>query len=122
MRAAVVRGSRGALTKGLDEWPRLGWYELAVYAVVRRACCSPESRDVQLPPPASACPPLGSSVAPLADAIVAKRNPESELREFEKTASCLQVQRDREYRYASGPLAGSQIAFGHFLKRALGGR
>lgn len=58
MKVEVVRAGAkpGALPEAMQEWAKLGWYEMAVFAVARARCCAE-------PPPLAT--PLGLDLCPL---------------------------------------------------------
>ncbi|MBW2529775.1 MAG: hypothetical protein JRI23_36700 [Deltaproteobacteria bacterium] len=62
LKVEVVRtgGEPGKLPPAMQEWAKLGWYEMAVFAVARRRCCAE-------PPPLAT--PLGIDLCPLDQAL-----------------------------------------------------
>jgi serine/threonine protein kinase len=119
LRARIVTGSRGVLNDGMLEWSRLGWYELAVYGVVRTTCC-PDAGGLSLPAHLQPCDDLGPIVDRLASAVVySKKEIPAALADFERTATCLHQRGDSHYAYGQGTGAGSKEAFSVFLSRAL---
>lgn len=119
VRSRIVAGGRGALTAGANEWSRFGWYELAVYGVMRAACC-PEAAPVQLPDSIPPCPSLGPLVEHVARAVAARSaDTDLHVQDFERAATCVHGHGSVPYSYESGPLGGGQIGFGAFIKRAL---
>jgi hypothetical protein len=119
MRASIVRGGRGTFTTGMDEWPRLGWYELLVWGVLRAACC-PGSAVIEIPK-AEPCEWLQPSVERAAQAILARQREQADqaLAEFEKAAMCMQFQQTRPFKYTTPPRSGGQLPYGKFVTRAV---
>jgi len=103
----------------MDEWPRLGWYELLVWGVMRSACC-PGVAAVELPK-SEPCEWLQPMVERAAAAILAHHRQQADeaVAEFEKAAMCLQFQESRPFKYTNPPRSGGQLSFGKFVSRAL---
>ncbi|MBI5537051.1 MAG: hypothetical protein HY898_30295 [Deltaproteobacteria bacterium] len=118
LRAAIVRGSRALLTSGMDEWGKLGWYELAVYGIVRWGCCHAEP-VVEVPDSPSPCESLAAPIASLAKAVDARADVDLRVLGFEKAVLCVFNSYDipRPYAYGYGPYSGSQNVFAKFLQR-----
>jgi len=116
MRVKIVIGSSGQPTPAVNEWSRLGWYELAVMAITRRACCG-GAPPLQLPDSPSPCASLTSTLTALGDAVATRNNVEAGAKAFETAADCIQMSGKGGYRYTAGPFSGSQVAFASFLKR-----
>jgi hypothetical protein len=120
MRSRIVFASRGALTQGMDEWSRLGWYELVVWATLRGACCG-SGALIELPETSGACEPLAPAVQDTARALVARDRDlaEQKLALFEKSGMCLQFGETKPFKYTSPPRSGGQVVFGKFMTRTL---
>lgn len=116
MRVKIVLGSGGKLTPAVNEWSRLGWHELAVLAIARRACCA-GAPALQLPESSAACGSMTAALAALGEAAATRNNVDAGVKTFEAAASCLQMAGGRGYHYASGPFSGGQVAFASFMKR-----
>jgi serine/threonine protein kinase len=121
MRARIVTASRGGLTQGMQEWSRLGWYELVVWGVLRGACCGAVEPLVELPESPPRCEPLLPAVENAARTIVArdKEQLDPHVAAFEKVGMCMQFHDKKPLRYDSPPRSGGQVAFGQFVARAL---
>src|SRR5262249_53128453 len=62
LRADVVRANRGrATSEGVREWSLLGWYEMAVFSVIRARCC-PSTTPLALPALPDWCVPLDAAL------------------------------------------------------------
>lgn len=120
MRARIVMGSRGVLTPGMDEWARLGWYELVVWATLRAGCC-PGVPVIEIPESEPPCDALGPPAERTARALVAHQQTEAaeHLAAFEKGAMCMQFQEKKLFKYTNPPRSGGQLAFNKFVARAL---
>ena len=117
MRRRIVMGSRGHVTKGMNEWSRLAWHELAVYAILRQACC-PSPGPIELPPPVQSCKAVGTMADNLAAAFVKNASDfDDRLLEFHRAADCAHYTNAPGYKYPAGPISGGQIVFDEFLKR-----
>ena len=116
MRVKIVLGSSGKLTPAVNEWSRLGWYELAVLAITRRACCAGVA-PLQLPESPAGCASMTATLTALGDAMAIRKEVDAGIKAFETAADCLQMSGKGGYRYTSGPFSGSQVAFASFVKR-----
>jgi hypothetical protein len=118
IRVAIVVGGHGAATAGADEWTKLGWYQLAIYGILRRACCSADPL-VQLPDEPPPCASLAGLIETLSTATQSGTEVEAATLAFEKGTLCLLRRREgpRNYPYVDGPYGGSQVKFAAFLKR-----
>lgn len=114
LRQRIVRGSRGALTKGTADWVKLQWYELAVYAIVRQGCCTNASPLV-LPNVAGPCESLAKMTDKLAQAVVGHGEVDAAAADFEKTVACVRLQPGKLYRYPGGVGATAREAFRRFI-------
>lgn len=57
----------GKTTEAMQGWSRLSWYELAMFAVVRGACCDPATMPaLKVPQSIGTCDPLGPTLDQLA--------------------------------------------------------
>jgi hypothetical protein len=116
IRTRIVAARDGQFTDGMNEWPRLGWYELAAYSILRGRCC-PGAAALQLPAVDPPCDPLGPVLERLAQAATSNVDVELRVLAFEKSAICVHNSKSPSYAYAYPPYGGSQYAFGWFLKR-----
>ena len=112
-RRIVVAGT-GKITPGMEEWSKLGWFELGVTATVRHACCPASTPRIRLPKTVGPC----VGMADLLDGLgTSKRSPSDEARHFASTIKCYYangVPRPYEYKKLTGH---SRETFAMFLER-----
>ncbi|MCU0692683.1 MAG: protein kinase [Polyangiaceae bacterium] len=117
MRQRIVLGSGGRLTEGMNEWSRLGWHELAVYAIAREVCCA-TSEPLVLPPPVGSCPPVDRTADSVAVAFDTRASDLTDrIVRFQRAADCAQNTKAPGFKYPAGPISGGQVVFDAFLKR-----
>ena len=116
MRSRVVIGARGNVTKGMHEWSRLEWHELAVWAIFRHACCA-DPAPLELPPPVRSCGSVGEAADALGRAFVTGEGLDDRILQFHRAADCAHYGKAPGYHYPAGPISGGQVTFAGFLER-----
>jgi serine/threonine protein kinase len=116
MRSRVVIGARGNVTKGMHEWSRLEWHELAVWAIFRHACCQ-DPAPLDLPPPVRSCGSVGEAADALGRAFVTGEGLDDRILQFHRAADCAHYGKAPGYHYPAGPISGGQVTFSGFLER-----
>ncbi len=116
MRSRVVIGARGNVTKGMHEWSRLEWHEIAVWAIFRHACCA-DPAPLELPPPVRSCGSVGEAADALGRAFVAGEGLDDRILQFHRAADCAHYGKAPGYHYPAGPISGGQVTFAGFLER-----
>src|SRR5262249_14351595 len=72
LRADVVRANKGRATSdAMREWSLLGWYEMAVFSVIRARCC-PDAAPLALPALPDSCVQLDGALNDLGAAAAGK--------------------------------------------------
>jgi hypothetical protein len=117
LRAAVVQGApAGAPTDAMKLFARLGWYEMAAFAVIRAGCCE-DSEAITLPDPSPNCKRMDEPLRELGQAVVAGQNHEAYLKGFNDAIHCeLNAGRAAVYRRAGRPQGGEDSAFQELVK------
>jgi serine/threonine-protein kinase len=117
LRAAVVQGApAGAPTEAMKLFSRLGWYELAAFAVIRAGCCE-DAEAITLPDPSPNCKRMDEPLRELGQAVVAGQNHEAALKGFNEAIHCeLNAGRAALYRRAGRPQGGEDSAFQELVK------
>jgi serine/threonine protein kinase len=116
MRSRVVIGARGNVTKGMHEWSRLEWHEIAVWAIFRHACCA-EPAPLELPPPVRSCGSVGEAADAVGRAFVTGEGLDDRILQFHRAADCAHYGKAPGYHYPAGPISGGQVTFAGFLER-----
>jgi hypothetical protein len=124
IKSRVVLGSGGRLTDGKREWALVGWYEMAVFAVIRGRCC-PSAAPLKLPEPAASCSATDQRLNDLAAAVIATSDAkDKKLKEavdqYTKAIYCL-VRNGQAAAYArtDPPQGGEDTAFLKMLSRVV---
>jgi hypothetical protein len=91
---------------------KLGWYEMAVYAVVRSGCCPPDSKPIELPEPADGCDAMAPVLIELSKAVTSIQGYDAALERTAKVFDC-EAGKNRAslFRHAAGPKPHEQAAF-----------
>jgi len=84
----VVRPGHGRTTDAMREWAQLSWYELAVVAGMRGACCPATSPELELPASVGNCPPLGTALHAVESAAREESSLAPPLDQFRAAVDC----------------------------------
>lgn len=117
LRVAIVQGAAGgAPTDAMKIVSRMGWYEMALFAVARESCCT-EPKALELPDPSSGCDPMVKTLGAVSKSVAARQNVDEALAAFEKAARCeTDAKKASLYRRAAAPTSAEQSAFKELLK------
>ena len=117
LRTAVVQGAPvGAPNEAMKLFSRLGWYEMAAFAVIRAGCCA-DAEAITLPDPSPNCKRMDEPLRELGQAVVAGQNHEAALKAFNDAIHCeLNSGRAATYRRAARPQGGEDTAFQELVK------
>ncbi|MFO0565136.1 MAG: hypothetical protein U0263_05710 [Polyangiaceae bacterium] len=117
LRVAVVQGAAGgAATTAQQVFARLGWYEMAAYAVVRSSCCT-DPKALELPAPSQGCDPLTQKLDELAKAVQSKSPVDDAVSGFSKAARCeADAKKASVFRRPGAPQSSEEAAFKELLK------
>lgn len=127
LRSEIARQGllRGETTEAMRLWALLSWYELALVAVAKGSCCTPEeARAIELPPSVGACPELRGVLTQLATAVSTRADPERAIADFRLTSACIErgyrlnAALSNPYPFKSPVGSGSESAFRRVLERA----
>ena len=117
LRTAVVAAAPvGGPTDAMKIFARLGWYEMAAYAVVRSGCCQ-DAAPIELPDPAAGCGRVDEALQALGRSVVAVQQYEAPLKAYTDALVCeIGAGRAALYRRAGRPHPGEQAAFEELVK------
>ncbi len=113
LRTAVVEGAgTGNVTDAMRIFSKLGWYEMAAYAVVRAGCCPPDSKPIELPEPADGCDAMAPALTNLSKAVTSAQGYDAALEHIAKVFDC-EAGKNRAslFRHTTGPKPHEQAAF-----------
>jgi hypothetical protein len=115
LRAAVINGGKGSTTDAMKIFARMGWYDMAAYAMVRAGCCE-NPKPLVLPPPDSTCSPMDEVLRDLASAITASKPYDDALKKYTATIHCeLNVNQGGKFGRTQRPAGGEDTAFSELV-------
>jgi serine/threonine-protein kinase len=118
LRVAIVASApkiNGA-TDAMKIFARIGWYDMAAFAVVRAGCC-PDAKSLELPEPSKACSSMADALVEVGKEVVANHAPEESLKKYTAAIHCeLNVGRGQQFRKAERPTGGEDSAFLELVK------
>jgi hypothetical protein len=118
LRVAIVASApkiNGA-TDAMKIFARIGWYDMAAFAVVRAGCC-PDAKALELPEPSKACGSMSDALQEVGKEVVANHAPEESLKKYTAAIHCeLNVGRGQAFRKAERPAGGEDAAFLELVK------
>lgn len=115
LRVSVVAGAKGTTTDAMKIFARIGWYDMAAYAVVRAGCCE-NAKPLSLPPPSPTCPAMAEALQGIASAVVASRSYEEPLKAYTAAIHCeLNAGKGPTLRHPTRPAGGEDSAFGELV-------
>jgi hypothetical protein len=118
LRVAIVGSApkiEGA-TEAQKIFSRIGWYDMAAFAVVRAGCC-PGAQPLELPEPAKACDNMARALEFVGQEVVANHALEEPLKKFTAIIHCeVNAGRGGLFRKAARPAGGEDTAFLELVK------
>lgn len=117
LRSAIVSGApKGQLTDAMKIFARLGWYELAAFAVVRAGCC-PEAPPLSIPSLSESCQ-FNERLRELGEAVVAMKPVEPVLARYTSSIHCeLNLGGKPSLRRKERPAGGEDTAFLELVRK-----
>ncbi len=78
LRVAVVGSApkAGGATEAMKIFARIGWYDMAAFAVVRAGCC-PDAKPLELPEASKGCGDMAEALRGVGQEVVANHPPKS---------------------------------------------
>ncbi|MBK7584609.1 MAG: hypothetical protein IPI67_31030 [Myxococcales bacterium] len=121
LRVAVVQGAAGgAPTDAQTLFAKVGWYEMALFAVIRTSCCT-EPPAMSLPEPSAGCEPLVGAATDIGKAVAGKQSLDEPLAAFAKAARCeTDAKKASLFRRGGPPQPSEEAAFKELLKSVTG--
>jgi hypothetical protein len=118
LRVAVVASApkAGGVTEAQKLFSRLGWYDMAAFAVIRAGCC-PDAKALELPEPGKSCDKMADALQELGKEVVVSHSVEEPLKKYTAAIECeLRVGRGQLFRRAERPGSGEDAAFLELVK------
>jgi len=111
LRVAVINGGKGNVTDAMKIFARIGWYDMAAFAVVRAGCCE-TAKALALPAPSTGCTPMDESLREIGSSVVASRSYEEPMKAYTAAIHCeLNAGKGGALRHSTRPAGGEDSAF-----------
>ena len=115
LRVAVINGGKGNVSDAMKIFARIGWYDMAAFAVVRAGCCE-NAKPLSLPPPSPNCGAMDESLRDIGSAVVAQRSYDEPLKAYTAAVHCeLNAGKGTLLRHSGHPAGGEDSAFGELV-------
>jgi serine/threonine protein kinase len=115
LRVGVINGAKGTTTDAMKIFARIGWYDMAAYAVVRAGCCE-GAKPLSLPAPSNGCSPMDEALHDVGSAVVAARSYEEPLKKYTAAIHCeMNAGKGGVLRHPNRPAGGEDSAFGELV-------
>jgi len=112
--ASAPKGS--APTDAQKIFARIGWYDMAAYAVVRAGCC-PDAKPLELPEASKSCGNMAEALREVGQEVVANHPAEEPLKKYTAAIQCeISSGRGAIFRKAERPAGGEDSAFLELVK------
>jgi len=119
LRSAIVAGAPTTASDAMRLFGRLGWYDMAAYAVVRAGCCG-EGKTLELPKPSQKCGDMGQALTKLGHSIMANGEVEQALEAYASSVQCeISAGRAKEFKHEARVDGGEVSTFRELIRGAL---
>ncbi len=118
LHGAVVSGApRGQVTDAMKIFAKIGWYDMAAFAVVRAGCC-PDASPLAIPKLSDSCTKMDESLREVGEAVVAMKPVGPALKKYTESIHCeLNLGRSHVLRRKERPAGGEDTAFLELVKK-----
>ncbi len=116
LRVAVINGGKGNVTDAMKIFARIGWYDMAAFAVVRAGCCE-NAKALSLPPPSTGCTAMADSLREIGQlGGCVSRSYDESLKAYTAAIHCeMNAGKGGALRHAARPAGGEDGAFGELV-------
>ncbi|HEY3256056.1 MAG TPA: hypothetical protein VGJ91_18985 [Polyangiaceae bacterium] len=115
LRVAVINGGKGNVSDAMKIFARIGWYDMAAFAVVRAGCCE-NAKPLSLPPPSNGCTAMDDSLREIGSSVVASRSYDEPMKAYTAAIHCeVNAGKGSALRHGSHPAGGEDSAFGELV-------
>lgn len=115
LRVAVINGGKGSVSEAMKIFARIGWYDMAAFAVVRAGCCE-NAKPLSLPPPSTGCTAMDESLREIGSSVVASRSYEEPMKAYTAAIHCeVNAGKGTALRHPARPAGGEDSAFGELV-------
>jgi serine/threonine protein kinase len=118
LRVAIVASApkTGLPTDAQKIFARMGWYDMAAFAVVRAGCC-PDAKPLELPEASKPCGNMAEALQKVGQEVVANHPAEEPLKQYTAAIHCeISAGRGAIFRKAERPVGGEDSAFLELVK------
>ena len=115
LRVAVINAGKGVTTDAMKIFARIGWYDMAAFAVVRAGCCE-NAAPLTLPPASNSCGAMDEALREIGSAVVASRSYEEPIKAYTAAVHCeVNAGKGAALRHNAHPVGGEDSAFGELV-------
>jgi hypothetical protein len=115
LRVAIVGSApKGTLTDAMKLSARLGWYDMAAFAVIRSGCCE-DPKPLVTPEPGKGCDPIADSLHEIAKAVIANRSYDEAFKKYTGAIHCELNLGKQVLGRSQRPQPGEDSAFKEFV-------
>jgi len=115
LRVAVINGGKGTVNEAMKIFARIGWYDMAAFAVVRAGCCE-NAKPLSLPAPSTGCTPMADSLREIGSSVVASRSYDEPMKTYTAAIHCeMNAGKAGALRHTTRPAGGEDSAFGELV-------
>ena len=115
LRVGVVNAGKGNINEAMKIFARIGWYDMAAFAVVRAGCCE-NAKPLSLPPPSTGCTAMDESLREIGSSVVASRSYEESMKAYTAAIHCeMNAGKAAVLRHSTRPTGGEDRAFGELV-------
>lgn len=118
LRVAIVASAPNGSgpTEAQKIFSRIGWYDMAAFAVVRAGCC-PDAKPLTLPEPGKNCGDMAEALRLVGQEVVSNHPVEEPLKKYTAAIHCeLNLTRGSLFRKRERPAGGEDSAFLELVK------
>ncbi len=118
LRVAIVGSApkTAGATDAQKIFARIGWYDMAAFAVVRAGCC-PDAKPLELPEPTKSCGDMAEALTVIGKEVAENRAVEEPLKKYTAAIHCeVNVGRGAVFRKGGRPAGGEDTAFLELVK------
>ena len=118
LRVAIVASAPkgNSPTEAQKIFSRIGWYDMAAFAVVRAGCC-PDAEPLTLPEPGKNCGDMAEALRSVGQEVVSNHPAEEPLKKYTAAIHCeLNLGRGPVFRKRERPAGGEDSAFLELVK------
>jgi hypothetical protein len=115
LRVSLINGAKGTTTDAMKIFARIGWYDMAAFAVVRAGCCE-NAKPLTLPAPSAGCSAMDEALHEVGSSVVAARSYDDSLKKYTAAIHCeMNAGKGALLHHPNRPAGGEDSAFGELV-------